>query len=286
MVSDRYHLLSLLGKGNLTKIYLTRQTHLSNLVAIKLLIKPNDPRERKALQREAQLNAAVRHLHVVEVLDSGEDPRLGPYLVMPRLEGPTLAEVLSEGPLLLGDACLISIALAEALDAIHQADIVHRDVRPTNIMLHRRPGQPEEVKLFDFGSARRLYTTDDTPLTLGDASDYLAPEATSRNAAEPATDQYALGCILYEMLTGERPFASGEYSVRKWQVDSIPPPSRRCPPGTVPQAMDTLVMRAIAPDPKNRFATMRDMRRALFMLMPTQPSLRRVRSDRPPPGRK
>jgi hypothetical protein len=88
------------------------------------------------------------------------------------------------------------------------------------------------------------------------------------------------------MLTGERPFASGEYSVRRWQVDSIPPPSRRCPPGTIPQAMDALVMRAIAPDPKNRFPAMRDMRRALFMLMPTQPSMRRVRSDRPPPNRK
>ncbi|MFO0579194.1 MAG: serine/threonine-protein kinase [Polyangia bacterium] len=286
MVSDRYHLLSLLGKGSLAKVYLARHTHSNHLVAIKLLLKPNDSRERKAMQREAQLNAAVRHLHVVDVIDSGEDPRLGPYLVMPRLEGPTLAEVLAEGPLPLGDACLIAIALAEALDASHQANIVHRDVKPANVMLHRRPGQPEEVKLIDFGSARRLYTTDDTPLTLGDPSDYLAPEATSRAAIEPATDQYALGCILYEMLTGERPFASGEYSVRRWQVDSIPPPSRRCPPGTIPQAMDALVLRAIAPDPKNRFPTMRDMRRALFMLMPTQPSMRRVRSDRPPPSKK
>jgi hypothetical protein len=286
MVSDRYHLLSLLGKGSLAKVYLARHTHSNHLVAIKLLLKPNDSRERKALQREAQLNAAVRHLHVVDVIDSGEDPRLGPYLVMPRLEGPTLAEVLAEGPLPLGDACFIAIALAEALDASHQANIVHRDVKPANVMLHRWPGQPEEVKLIDFGSARRLYTTDDTPLTLGDPSDYLAPEATSRAAIEPATDQYALGCILYEMLTGERPFASGEYSVRRWQVDSIPPPSRRCPPGTIPQAMDALVLRAIAPDPKNRFPTMRDMRRALFMLMPTQPSMRRVRSDRPPPSKK
>ncbi|HEU4488041.1 MAG TPA: protein kinase, partial [Actinomycetota bacterium] len=248
---DRYRLEQRLASGGMGTVYEATDERLQRRVAVKLLKEElaDDPLFVERFRREARAVAALSHPNIASVFDYGADGGRD-FIVMELLEGTDLAEVLQAGPLEPGRAAEIAAQACDALAHAHSAGIVHRDVKPANIILVASG----TVKVTDFGIARAL---GDTTLTatgsvLGTAH-YLAPEQASGSGAGAAVDQYAMGVMLYEMLTGEVPF-SGDSPIgvaMRHVSDEVPAPSSKAP--EVPAALDEVVLTATAKDPSDRY---------------------------------
>ncbi len=262
VLAGRYRLDDVIGRGGMSTVYRATDLSLDRVVAVKVALDPLVEQSAVYLARftrEAQATAALSDPAVVTVYDAGAD---GPtrYIVMEYVRGQSLAELMQERerePLEPQSAAQIGEQVARALSAAHAADIVHRDIKPGNIMI----ADDGSVKVLDFGIARALdgQTLTRTATVLG-TSAYMSPEQALGNPADSRSDVYSLGCVLYEMLTGEPPFA-GDTSpaVLHQHVRVAPKPARERNPA-VPAALDALVMQMLAKAPDDRPQTAAEVR--------------------------
>jgi serine/threonine-protein kinase len=251
-----YEVEAVLGRGGMGVVYRARQRALGRPVAVKMLLAGPfaSQQELGRFHREAAVLACLRHPNIVQVHDAGDvDGR--PYFAMELVEGGSLAQQLSGAPQPARPAAVLVSTLARAVEVAHQAGIVHRDLKPANVLL-TVDGTP---KVSDFGLARRLGGEDGltrTGAALGTPS-YMAPEQAQGNtdAVGPAADVYALGAILYELLTGHPPFRAATDLETVQQVTSREPvpPSRLN--STVPRDLETICLKCLHKEPRRRYAT-------------------------------
>jgi serine/threonine-protein kinase len=257
VLAGRYRLEELLGMGGMSNVFAATDRVLERRVAVKVLHRRlvGEGGHVNRFLREAHTAAALSHEHVVAVIDRGETGGV-PFIVFELVPGENLKELMRrEGPLPVDRALEIAIAVARGLAFAHAHGVVHRDVKPQNVVL-TAGGVP---KVTDFGIARAL-AADGTTLTetgtvLGSA-DYIAPEQAQSLETGEAGDVYSLGVVLYELLTGELPFTGpGFVSVAMKHVNE-PPPRVRSRRRDVPPCVDTAVAKALAKDPHDRFTSM------------------------------
>ncbi|MGH2902655.1 MAG: protein kinase domain-containing protein [Solirubrobacteraceae bacterium] len=255
-LAGRYELLEVIGRGGMGTVYRATDSVLRRTVAVKVLANPlaEDPMHAARFEREARAAAALAHPAVVAVYDTGAD-QSSRFIVMEYVAGRNLAVMLrKEAPLGPDRAASIAGQVADALAVAHAAGIVHRDVKPGNVMI----AEDGSVKVLDFGVAR---ITDGATLTqtasIPGTAAYMAPEQALGAQADARSDVYSLGCLLYAMLTGRPPF-TGEAlaAVLNQHVNSDPRPPRETN-RRVPPALDTLVMGMLAkaPDARPQSAT-------------------------------
>ena len=257
-LNGRYELDAVIGEGTFGRVYRGRDLRLERDVAIKV-IKPwwtEDPNWARSFEREAQLMARVSHPGIVQIYDIGYAGE-GLYYVAELVEGASLSDRLRSGPVPPSEARDIAEQLCRALAQAHAKRVVHRDVKPANVLI-----TPDgTVKIGDFGIARLAEgTTDGAGGTIVGTPRYMAPEQARGRPTTPATDVYGVGVVLYEMLAGRPPFterAAVELALR--HVSDPPPP---LPTGT-PRALVQIVERALAKDPADRYPTAREMADAL-----------------------
>ena len=261
-LGGRYRLVELLGQGGMATIYRARDAQLERDVAVKLL-RPEFGRDPDFLSRfrdEARAAASLSHPNIVAVHDFGQDDS-GPYIVMELVEGQDLASIIRDnGPLAPRQAARVCADVAKALHAAHVRGIVHRDVKPSNVLV----GRDGRVKVADFGIARALTESQLTlPGTTMGSVHYFSPEQARGEVATVASDVYSLGIVLFESLTGQRPFSGdGAAAVALARLTTTPPrPSALR--SNVPSHLDAIVLRAMALDPVQRFATAAAMASAL-----------------------
>ncbi|MDP8977730.1 MAG: protein kinase, partial [Actinomycetota bacterium] len=268
VVADRYELRGTLGTGGMARVVDGHDRLLDRRVAVKLLRSDlrGDPAVRRRFVREAQAAASFAHPHAVAVYDTGQDDAV-PYIVMELVEGPTLADVIAQsGPLPVDDACTIACDVLDALAAAHHRGLVHRDVKPSNILLEPASEGPGRAKLTDFGIAKgaREATAALTAMgqVMGTAA-YLSPEQARGEDATARSDLYSMGVVCYEMLAGRPPF-TGEHAlvVVLAHRDEAPPRLNRLREGLPPE-LTRVVHRSLEKDPVRRFDSAAAMREAL-----------------------
>lgn len=263
---DHYQVQKSLARGGMAEIYLAEDTRTQQVVAIKVV--PMDASEDfyERFRREVQTIAGLQHKHILPALDYGQYKSWS-YLVMPYIEQGTLRELLARGPLSLKEAGLFLQQIAEALQFAHARGVFHRDIKTSNVLLRDK----EYAYLADFGLVKRI--SDDFSLTrtgfLIGTPEYMAPELVD----EPATvssDVYALGIVLYEMLTGDVPFKGNTpvAVVMRHMRETARIPSRLNP--TIPTSVDQVILRAIAKKPRQRFATPHDLATAYFQALESE----------------
>jgi serine/threonine-protein kinase len=252
---DRYEVEAPLGTGGMAEVWRGHDRVLNRTVAIKTLL-PQFARDSSFVERfrrEAQAAARLNHAGIVSVYDSGTDGDT-PYIVMQYIEGRTLADFLGSGKTLPPkQAATIAQEIAEALGAAHAHGVIHRDIKPANVMITREG----KVLVMDFGIARLISGPETAPQTsavLGTAS-YLSPEQAQGQSVDARSDIYALGVVLYEMLTGRPPFTGDSpMAIAYKQVNATPPAPSSANPD-VPPELDAVVMRALSKNPANRYQT-------------------------------
>jgi eukaryotic-like serine/threonine-protein kinase len=254
MLGGRYRMESPLGQGGMAQVFKGTDTVLGRAVAIKILA-PQYAKDQSFVdrfRREAQSAARLNHPNVVGVYDTGSDDGTH-YIVMEFVEGRTLADFLSSGGSLLPERAVeLASSVCVALSEAHKAGIVHRDIKPGNIMVTRNG----EVKVMDFGIARAATaeTVTATATVLGTAS-YLSPEQAQGKPVDARSDIYSLGVVLYEMLVGRVPFGGDSaVAVAYKHVQEPPEPPSRINPDISP-SLEAVVMRALAKNPDNRYQT-------------------------------
>ena len=251
-----YEVEGLLGRGGMGVVYKARHRGLNRVVALKMLIAGAyaGASERARFQREAEAIASLRHANIVAVHDVGEHEGR-PYFTMEFLEGGSLAQALAATPQPALQSAALLITLAEAVQAAHHAGIVHRDLKPSNILLTAE----RVTKVADFGLARHF--EGDHGLKLSGARvgtpSYMAPEQVRANerAIGPAADVYALGALLYEMLTGRPPFRGESATDTQRQVVDDEPASPSRLNTKVPRDLETICLKCLSKDPHRRYAS-------------------------------
>ncbi|HEX2090046.1 MAG TPA: protein kinase [Actinomycetota bacterium] len=251
-LGGRYEVRSLLGQGGMADVYSAQDTVLGRTVAVKVLrgSLTSESRSLARFREEAEAAAALAHPNIVSLFDIGTDDRV-PFIVMELIPGESLSEVIwREAPLPPERAAEIGEAVADALGFAHAAGIVHRDIKPGNIML--TPWG--HVKVLDFGIARALSRARlTTSMELRGTAEYLSPEQAKGGDLDGRSDIYSLGAVMFEMLTGRPPFeAESALAVARMQVETEPMPVRRLR-ASVPIPLETIVMRCLAKEPAGRY---------------------------------
>jgi eukaryotic-like serine/threonine-protein kinase len=265
LLGGRYELDGVVGRGGMAEVYRARDIRLDRIVAIKTLRADlaRDQIFQARFRREAQSAASLNHPSIVAVYDTGEDMASGlpvPYIVMEYVDGRTVRDLLQDGHRLLPERTLEIIdGVLRALDYSHQAGIVHRDIKPGNVMVTRNG----DVKVMDFGIARAMSdaqsTMTQTAQVIGTAQ-YLSPEQARGERVDSRSDLYSTGCLLYELLTGRPPFTGDSPVAIAYQhVRENPVPPSRVDPDVPPWA-DAIVLKAMAKSPADRYQTAGDMR--------------------------
>ena len=256
-----YRIETLLGSGGMGQVYRAYDTRLNRTVAIKVIADDLAAATafRERFEREARVLAALGHPHICTLYDVGRDEGIE-FLVMEYVEGETLASLLTRGPLSVGDAVRFAAEIAEALDAAHRRGVIHRDLKPGNVMITRtgtsRPGPPHTM-LLDFGVAKSAAAAVVLPASDGDASAhgsvagtlrYMAPEQVEGRDSDARTDIFALGALLHEMLTGT-------------SRHGVPPLTDNRP--DLPIALERAIATCLEPSPDARWQSAADLARAL-----------------------
>jgi serine/threonine-protein kinase len=258
-----YVLERLVGVGGMAAVYQARDERLGRIVALKLLA--GDEAVRSRFVREARAVAAVDHPHIIPVYAAGEADGMQ-FIAMRFVAGDTLAGIIrTSGVLSPRRAAAFVSPVASALDAAHAAGLVHRDVKPGNILVDARRGGPEHAYLTDFGIARAMLSAGTLTVAgqfLG-TPDYAAPEQVNGAPVDGRADQYALACVAFEMLSGTVPFKRELPIAVLYAHLSTPPPSLTALRADLPPAVDAVLGRAMAKDPAERYPTCADFADAL-----------------------
>ncbi len=269
MLGQRYEVGEVLGRGGMAEVHRGRDIRLGREVAIKVLRSDiaRDPTFQARFRREAQAAASLNHPAIVAVYDTGEDSvTVGdvPYIVMEYVEGRTLREVLKdEGVMEVRAAMTFAADICAALDFSHRNGIVHRDVKPGNVMITPAGA----VKVMDFGIARAVsdssVTMTSTAAVIGTAQ-YLSPEQARGESVDARSDVYSAGCLLFELVTGSPPFTGDSpVAVAYQHVREDPRPPSTINPA-VPASLDAIVLKAMSKNPANRYQSAAEMRTDLL----------------------
>ncbi len=277
---SHYRVLKKLGEGGMGAVYLAEDTVLQRKVAIKFPTAAGKEQSHSLFLREARLASALSHPHIATIFDFGETEDRRPYLVMEFVEGKNLHELLRPGPMSVEEALPIVIDVAEALEEAHRLGIVHRDIKPSNIVI----GERSNLKVLDFGLAKYAHGAarqqGDTPVTddftatgQGIARGtplYMSPEQIRGEEIDGRSDLFALGVILYEMLTGVPPFTGrGAFDIfgKILHVDPVRPQSINA---RIPANVEGIILKALEKDRERRYKSAAEM---LHDLRLTQESL-------------
>src|SRR4051794_6771065 len=266
-----YEIVSPLGAGGMGEVWKARDTRLDRIVAIKVLPADltNDAHFRSRFEREARATSQLSHPHICTLYDVGDVDGIS-YLVMELIDGESLADHVSRGPLPMREVLLYGSQMADALDRAHRAGIVHRDLKPGNVMISRG-----SVKLLDFGLAKVASTSTPAPLphestlvqeepltaegTIVGTMQYMAPEQLGGDAVDARSDIFALGTVLYEMATGKRAFiGSNRTSLIASIMSGAPRPMAELQPLT-PPAFEHVVAKCLVKDPERRWQSAYDI---------------------------
>ena len=270
MLGDRYTVGEVIGRGGMAEVHEGRDLRLGRRVAIKIL-RPDlakDPVFQARFRREAQSAAALNHPNIVAVYDTGEDVLtddgrndvIVPYIVMEYVDGMTLRQILASGRRLLPERALeIAAGVLSALDYAHRHGIVHRDIKPGNVMLTRTG----DVKVMDFGIARAVNEAGQsmtaTSAVMGTAQ-YLSPEQARGEVVDARSDLYSTGVLLFELLTGKPPFTGDSAVAIAYQhVSEMPSPPSSVDPGVSPE-IDTVVMHSLSKRADDRYQSAAEFR--------------------------
>jgi serine/threonine-protein kinase len=260
----RYVLISELGRGTSGVVYKAHDPKLDRLVALKILrpelvsLEESGVSLKQRFHQEAVAAGRLTHPAIVAVHDVGEAEGR-PFMVMEYSEGGTLADLLLGGrPLPLADAAAIVIQVCAALDYAHRHGVVHRDIKPRNILVG-----PGVTKVTDFGTARILGASHTQTGTMLGTPAYMSPEMVRGQAADPRSDLFSVGVVLYETLTGINPFNAADLAAVLYRIVNTDMPSVRRHNAELPLALDRVLRRALAKDPEARYATATDLANAL-----------------------
>jgi serine/threonine-protein kinase len=275
-VLGSYQLERLLGEGSMGRVYQARHARLGRQVALKVL-RDDHARDSSFVQRffqEARTVNQINHEHIVEIFDFVDEGEGGHvYCVMELLRGQSLSALLKEESLSLARIQRIVVQVCAALGAAHQVGVVHRDVKPDNLFISQRGGQPDFVKVLDFGVAKLLTSEGNLTGTLDGTiigtPAYMAPEQAAGLPVDHRADIYAVGNILYELLAGHPPFQATAFGQLVVQIITQPPPPlpTHLPSGEpMPPALAELVMRCLAKEPEARPQHLVEVTTALLLL--------------------
>ncbi|OLR95538.1 Stk1 family PASTA domain-containing Ser/Thr kinase [Actinokineospora bangkokensis] len=275
LLSNRYEIGDAIGYGGMSEVHLGRDVRLGREVAVKVLRADlaRDPQFQERFRREAQNAAALNHPAIVAVYDTGEtriDSGPLPYIVMEYVDGRTLRDIVkTEGPLPGQRAMEIMADVCAALDFSHRHGIVHRDVKPANVMITKTGA----VKVMDFGIARAVadgqVAVTQTAAVIGTAQ-YLSPEQARGESVDARSDVYATGCVLFELLTGEPPFTGDSpVAVAYQHVREDPRPPSQLNPRVSPQ-LDAIVLKAMSKGAANRYQSAAEMRTDIVRVLSGQ----------------
>ncbi len=276
-VGGRYELGDLIGYGGMAEVHRGRDSRLNRDVAIKVLRSDlaRDPSFLNRFRREAHSAAGLNHPSIVAVYDTGEDAAPDgtsiPFIVMEFVEGRTLRDILrSEGRLPWHRAMEITADICSALEFSHRNGIIHRDIKPANVMIT----QSGAVKVMDFGIARAVADTSatvtQTANVIGTAQ-YLSPEQARGESVDPRSDVYSAGCLLYELVTGAPPFQGDSPVAVAYQHVRENPVTPSARSSDVPRPVDSIVMKALAKNPLNRYQSAGEMRSDVQRAIANQP---------------
>lgn len=272
VLSGRYRVDELIGRGGMATVYRGEDLTLGRQVAIKILDRDlaGDNTFRTRFRLEAQAASRMAHPAIVRVYDAGEDSETGadgvvrpvPFIVMELVRGKLLKDIIREGPVPVPDAIRYVDGILEALEYSHRAGVVHRDIKPGNVMVT----DAGQVKVMDFGIARAVSdsssTVAETTQILGTAA-YFSPEQAKGDPVDARADLYSTGVVLYELLAGRQPFRGESPVAVAYQHVSETPVAPSEIVDTVPRALDAVVLRALAKDPFQRYQDAAGFRRAL-----------------------
>jgi serine/threonine protein kinase len=266
-VVDHYRILEGLGAGGMGVVYRVEHVALGRVLALKVLSGPaihKTPNAAQQFLREARAAARVRHPHIAEVFDFGQLPDGRPYFVMELVQGERLADRVTAGPMKVADVVTIARQLAGALATAHDRGVIHADVTPANVLVTDDGGL--HTKLIDFGLAQlageRL--TDDTSSSyVFGTPEYISPEQLRGVSASDRSDQYGLGCVLFEMLTGHPPYQHEDLNTLLRMHINAPIPVVESPHGPIPPRLAEVITTCLQKVPQARFPGMRALLAAL-----------------------
>jgi serine/threonine-protein kinase len=286
VVGGRYQLHAMLGRGSTATVWAGIDTRLDRPVAIKVLDDVADPAIVQQIDREARTVAQLAHPNIVGVFDVGTDAGT-PFLVMELVEGSDLQRLLAREPLDAAEAVRIGMEICSALEAAHAAGVIHGDIKPANILLTAS----HSVKVCDFGIARMQQPTRPSQLRSAAAVgtiEYMAPEQATGGQADHRTDLYALGCVLYAMLTGGPPFSDRDPVGVLWQQVHQQPAPLALRRSDTPRDLETIVNRLLAKRPSERpssavqvralLASLRDLSARPILASTAEPAARTLAS--------
>jgi eukaryotic-like serine/threonine-protein kinase len=267
VLDDRYQVIEPIAEGAMGAVYRGERLKLGRAVAIKIMhdALPDELASRGRFEREAKLMARLEHPHCVSVIDFGlHDGK--PYLVMELVRGTSLLDVLAKvGRLEPARAAELVKQVLSGLAHAHELGIVHRDIKPANIMLTERTGLGEQIRILDFGLARPAI--DSTKLTTGivvGTPNYMAPEQIKGGAIDGRTDLYAVGVMLFELITGKKPFlADDPLAVVRKHLHAAPPTLAETLPGLNVPELEEVVAKALSKQPVHRYASAAEMSAAI-----------------------
>src|SRR5262245_60474785 len=262
---SQYEIVAKLGGGGMGVVYKARDTKLGRLVALKFLPPQwsHDEGAKQRFVREAQAASATNHRHICVIHNIEEMPDGRLFIVMAYYEGETLKQKLERGRLPIGEAIEIASEIADGLAKAHAQGVIHRDVKPGNVMITE-----DGVKILDFGLAKFADALQLTVpgSTIGTVA-YMSPEQARGEEADARSDVWALGIVMYEMLTGSVPFRGTYQEATFYAIKNEPLPSLRAARPDVPEALERIVMKALEKDPEKRFQSAREPARELKLLL-------------------
>ncbi len=274
LAAERYTLLRILGKGGMGYVYEGEHNVLRKRVAIKVLSKQfcNNEELVERFVREARSSSKLQHENVIDVTDFGTTPHGSVFICMELLSGESLGDTIrKEGPMSWARAKPIVLQICRAMHVAHSKGVLHRDLKPDNCFRTKRGGNKDFIKVLDFGLAKVFGDDVSSSNNLTQAGslfgtpEYMSPEQAQGLATDQRTDVYAVGTVLYEVMTGRTPFVGENFmQILSSQVYDAPPrPFQVRPDADVSPELDKVIMKTLAKDPKRRYQTIRELASAL-----------------------